>query len=63
MKTPSFLRAVLAVLAAFIGIRRGARADDDIQNLRPVQIIIAGIIMVAAFITVLLLVVQAVLPS
>ena len=63
MKTPSFLRAVLAVLAAFIGIRRGARADDDTQNLHPAQIIVAGIIMVAVFITVLLLVVQAVLPS
>lgn len=59
----AMLSAMLAVLAAFIGIRRARRADDDVHHLRPLQIIVAGILMVALFITVLLLIVQAVLPS
>lgn len=58
MSTPTALRAVLAVLAGFIGIRRGQRAAQDSAHLRPVHVVIAGVVMVAAFIALLLFVVQ-----
>lgn len=55
-------RAMMAVLSAFVGIRRRKSADDD-ARIHPLQIIIAGVCAVAVFIVVLLTVVQRVIHS
>lgn len=59
-KTFGFLRALAAVAAAMFGVRRGARAREDWARIRPVYVIIAGVVMVALFVAGLLAVVGAV---
>lgn len=58
MRPLALCRAVLAVLAAFIGIRARKNADSDAEMLRPVHFVLAGIIAVALFIATLLTLVQ-----
>ncbi|MBV8680905.1 MAG: DUF2970 domain-containing protein [Aquitalea sp.] len=53
----SWWRGVLAVLAAFIGIRRHASAQQD-GKLRPLQLIATALVLVAGLITLLLVVVN-----
>lgn len=56
-KAPGFLAALVAVLSAFIGIRkRGASLAD--QGIRPQHIVIAALLCAAAFVTTLLLIVR-----
>ena len=57
------VRAVLAVLSGFVGIRRGQRAAQDAKNIHPVHLLIAGVALVAAFVGILLLVVQSVVNA
>ena len=57
-----FLRALVAVFAAMFGIRRGRAADYDWKNIRPIHIVLAGIVALAAFITTLLVIVNAIVP-
>ncbi|MGI9337879.1 MAG: DUF2970 domain-containing protein [Gammaproteobacteria bacterium] len=54
-----FLRAVVAVLAGFIGIR-GSRAAKGDSSLRPVHLAVAGLFAVACFVFLLLAIVGAV---
>jgi hypothetical protein len=51
------LQVVKAVLSAFIGIRKGAAHDRDIATIRPVQVIIAGIIAAALMVLAVVLLV------
>jgi hypothetical protein len=44
------LRAVSAVLSAFIGIRKSAARDRDLASLNPVHVIVAGLIAAAVFV-------------
>jgi hypothetical protein len=44
------LRAVSAVLGAFVGIRKSASRDRDLASLRPVHVIVAGVIAAAIFV-------------
>lgn len=44
------LRAVAAVLSAFIGIRKSAARDKDLASLKPVHVIVAGLIAAAVFV-------------
>lgn len=53
-----FGRAILAVLSAFAGVRNSSAARP--QGLRPHHYIIAGVLMVAVFVAILLTVVRAV---
>ena len=55
-----FLRAFGAVFSAMFGVRRGRAADQDWSAIRPIHVIIAGIAAVAGFITILLVIVNAV---
>lgn len=55
----AFLRAVAAVLAGFIGIR-GSRAAEGDSSLRPVHLVVAGLVVVACFVLLLLAIVGAV---
>ena len=60
MRLPAFIRAVATVLAAFIGIRARKNADHDADSFRPLHLLAAGLITVALFITILLLIVQSI---
>ena len=55
------LQAVLAVFWSFLGVRKGKDYLKDTQQLKPVQVIIAGIIGAALFIATLLFIVSLVL--
>lgn len=57
------LRAVVAVLWAFCGIRKGSERDKDLTALRPWHVIIAGVLMGALFILLVTTVVRIVISS
>ena len=52
------LQVVKAVLSAFIGIRKGAAHEQDLAILRPVQVIVTGIIAAVIFVVSLVLLVR-----
>jgi hypothetical protein len=52
------LRAVSAVLGAFIGIRKSADRDKDLASLKPIHVIVAGVIAAAVFVIVLVMLVR-----
>lgn len=56
----SFLRTAKAIFWAFFGVRRRQHGEFDAANLKPVQIVAAGIMGGAVFVLVLLLVVRMV---
>jgi hypothetical protein len=43
-------RAVSAVLGAFIGVRKSTARDRDVASLKPVHIVVAGVIGAALFV-------------
>jgi len=57
MADKSNLKVVLAVFWSFFGVRKRRDYDADAQNLTPVQVIIAGLIGGAVFVSTMLLVV------
>jgi Protein of unknown function (DUF2970) len=57
------LQTMRAVAWSFLGIRRSADHEQDIKQLNPVHVIIAGIIGAAVFIAVLVLLVHWVVAS
>ena len=52
---------IKAVFWSFLGIRRKSALESDVVNLKPVQVIVAGIIGAALFVTTILLVVRYVI--
>jgi hypothetical protein len=52
------LQVAKAVASAFIGIRRRAAHERDVVTITPVQVIIAGVIGAAVFVTILVLLVR-----
>ena len=52
------MRAMLAILWSFFGVRKGADWQTDMESLRPAQVIVAGLIGAALFVLVLLLLVR-----
>ena len=52
------LQVVKAVLSAFVGIRKGAAHDRDTATIRPVQVIVAGIIAAALMVLAVVLLVK-----
>jgi len=60
-RSPSFFKAIKAVLWSFIGIRRGSSHQTDMAELSPVHVVIAGVLCAAVFICLLILVVHVVL--
>ncbi len=54
-------RAVLAILSGFIGIRKRESADADSQAIRPLALVITGVLLLLTFISILLFVVKLVL--
>ena len=49
-RNPSPLQTVKAVLWAFLGIRRRNAHENDLAKLKPVHVIIAGIVLAALFV-------------
>lgn len=56
----SFLQSMIAVLWAFLGVRKKSGLQDDVASLSFVHIIVAGVLGALIFMTILLLVVKAV---
>jgi len=48
-----FLRVLAAVFASFLGIRRKAAGERDMVTIKPVHVIIAGLLGAAIFVAVL----------
>lgn len=59
----SFLQTVKAVGWSFFGVRRRAGYEQDVQQLNPVHVIIAGVIAAALFVVALLALVRWVVGS
>lgn len=59
----SFLQTVKAVAWSFVGLRKGAGYQQDIQKLNPVHVIVAGIIGAVLFVLALVLIVRWVIGS
>jgi len=59
----SFGQTVKAVAWSFVGLRKGAGYQQDIQKLNPVHVIVAGIIGAVLFVLALVLVVNWVVGS
>jgi hypothetical protein len=56
----SFLQTMRAVAWSFFGVRKQSGYEQDVEQLNPVHVIIAGIIAAAIFVIALLLVVKIV---
>ena len=52
------LRAVSAVLGAFIGIRKSSARDKDLASLKPIHVIVAGVLGAALFVLIIVTVVS-----
>jgi len=56
----NLLKTVLAVAASFFGVRGSKAHEADMARLKPVHVIIVGLLMAALFVLSLLLIVQLV---
>lgn len=52
------LQVFRAVLWSFIGIRKSSGYADDVAKIRPVQVIVAGVIVAAVFVASLVVLVR-----
>ena len=59
----SFLQTVRAVAWSFLGIRKSAGYQQDVQKLNPVHVLIAGVIGAALFVAALVVLVKFVVGS
>ena len=57
-KAASPLQVAKAVLWSFLGIRRSAEHESDVAQLKPAQVIVAGLIGAAIFVLSLVLLVR-----
>ncbi|HEY4370717.1 MAG TPA: DUF2970 domain-containing protein [Burkholderiales bacterium] len=51
-------QVIRAVLWSFIGIRKKSGYEDDVAKIKPVQVIVAGILMAALFVGCLVVLVR-----
>ena len=59
----SFWQTMQAVAWSFLGVRRSADYERDVQRLNPVHVVVAGVLGALLFIAALLLLVRWVLDS
>ena len=59
-KKSSFMQSMIAVLWAFLGVRKKSGLQEDVASLSFVHIIIAGVVGALIFMGVLLLIVKVV---
>ena len=60
IKKSSFTQSMIAVLWAFLGVRKKSGLQEDVASLSFVHIIIAGVLGALIFMGILLLIVKAV---
>jgi hypothetical protein len=60
-KKNTFMQSMIAVMWAFLGVRKKSGLQEDVASLSFVHIIIAGVLGALIFMGVLLLIVKAVL--
>lgn len=60
-RKPSIFDTVKAVAAAFFGVRGRGAHERDLSRLNPVHLIVAGVVLAAAFVVTLALIVRSVL--
>lgn len=58
-----FFKSMKAVLWGFLGVRKGSGQEEDMASLSFVHVIIAGVVGVIIFMSILLLIVKAVLAK
>jgi len=58
-----FFKSMKAVFWGFLGVRKGSGQEEDMASLTFVHVIIAGVVGVVIFMSVLLLIVKAVLAK
>jgi hypothetical protein len=56
-------RTLFAVLWAFFGVRKSKDLERDVTELKPLHVVIAGVLVAAVFVGVLFLLVQWVIKS
>jgi hypothetical protein len=59
----SFLQTARAVAWSFLGIRRSAGLEQDVKQLNPIHVIVAGVIGAALFVLLLVTLVRCVVGS
>ncbi|MFZ4062797.1 MAG: DUF2970 domain-containing protein [Polynucleobacter sp.] len=59
-KKSSFMQSMVAVLWAFLGVRKKSGLQEDVASLSFVHIVIAGVVGALIFMGILLLIVKAV---
>ena len=59
-KKSSFIQSMIAVMWAFLGVRKKSGLQEDVASLSFVHIIIAGVLGALIFMGILLLIVKAV---
>ena len=62
-KGGSLLHAFRAVAWSFFGIRKGAEYEKDVAQLNPLHVIIAGVVIAALFVLVLVVLVKWIVGS
>jgi uncharacterized membrane protein len=63
VKKSNFLRTVIAVLWSFIGIRKNSGFQEDIANIKPLQLLAVGVVMALMFVIGLIVVVNLVVAN
>lgn len=59
----SFLQTMKAVAWSFFGVRKGKDYEQDVSQLNPIHVVIAGVLGAAIFVVALLLIVRWVLAK
>jgi Protein of unknown function (DUF2970) len=54
----TFVQSMKAVAWSFFGVRKGKDYEQDVSQLNPIHVIIAGVLSAAMFVVVLLLIVR-----
>ena len=62
-KKSTFMQSMIAVLWAFLGVRKKSGLQEDVASISFVHIIIAGVVGALIFMGVLLLIVKAVVSN
>jgi DUF2970 family protein len=62
-RTASFKRTLLAVLWSFFGVRKSRDLERDVTELKPLHVVIVGVLVAAVFVGVLFMLVQWVIRS
>ncbi len=57
-QTRSFLRSMKMVVWAFVGIRKSSASQQDLVTVKPVHIVVAGLVVAACFVAALALLVN-----